>query len=281
MSELPVLSVIIVDFFKAPRVIENVKAALLQKGNFEIEVIVIDNSCDLRNRNILQELDGLPSVTIVFNYANKGYVDACNQAFYLCRGDYVFLVNPDITWKSSSVLSRVVATFSSNHDIGIVGVRQENDDGTTPETVRSFPDIVTQIARRTFIRNLPWFKSQVKEYELANFDYSVSADVDWIQSSFMAVKRDVWNGVNGLDSRFFLFMADPDICYQTWLKGYRVFYQADVLVGADGKRCSAGGFKEVFFSQALRFHIRDAFIYQLKYLFKPKILSREFYDKLT
>ncbi|PHS73131.1 MAG: glycosyl transferase family 2 [Cycloclasticus sp.] len=274
MAELETISIIIVDFFKAGRVVDNVKGALSQKGAFELEVIVIDNSCDKDNRNKLQNLVELSDVTVIFNDANVGYVEACNQGFDLGSGEYIFLVNPDIVWKSNDIISDIISTFNEAKDIGVIGVRQENDDGSTPEIVRRFPNIVAQISRRTFLRRLPWFESRTAEYEVVDFDYSISTDVDWVQSSFMCVKRNVWLDVNGLDSRFFLFMADPDICYQTWLKGYRVFYQADILVGADGKRCSAGGLGEFFTNQAIRYHLRDAIHYQLKYLFKAKTRSK-------
>ena len=270
MSSLPIVSIIIVDFFKAPRVVENVKAALLQQGDFRVEVIVIDNSCNENNQRELKVLDGLPGVTLIFNNSNAGYVGACNQGFKLCKGEYIFLVNPDIVWMKDNVLSKVVGTFSTEGSIGIIGVRQENDDGTTPETVRRFPDLLTQIARRTFLRDLPWLRSRVAKYEVTSFDYSVSADVDWVQSSFMAITRDVWLLLGGLDKRFFLFMSDPDICYRAWGHNYRVFYQSDVLVGADGKRCSEGGIRDIFTSKAIRYHLRDAIYYQFKYLLKRK-----------
>lgn len=66
-------------------------------------------------------------------------------------------------------------------------------------------------------------------------------------------------------------MADPDICYKCWELGYKVHYASDIVVGADGIRCSAGGMKDVFSNRILRFHIRDAIVYHYQYLFKPSI----------
>lgn len=274
MSKIPVVSIIIVDYFKASRVIDNVKAAIQQSGGGGVEVIVIDNSCDEGNRLILEQIEGVANVTLRYSDSNLGYIAACNLGVELSSGDYIFLVNPDIVWKSNDIVLRVVARFKEDSKLGIIGTRQVNDDGSTPDTVRAFPDLIAQIARRTFLRKLPLFCRKVSEYEVSDFNYAITSDVDWVQSSFMAIKRDTWNEVGGLDNRFYLFMSDPDICYQAWAHGYRVLYDAEIQVGADGKRCSAGGASSIFKSPAVRSHIKDAFAYQLKYFFKDKSPSK-------
>lgn len=262
------VSIVIVDYFKADRVLTNVENALSQSGDYEIEIIIIDNSCDGDNQRILSALNGVENVSVIVNLHNEGYVKSCNAGVALSQGDFVFLVNPDIIWVTDDIITKVIRKFYADPEIGIIGTRQVNDDGRIAETVRRFPGFFAQIARRTFLRNLPLVKKYVANYEFSDFDYLVSSDVDWIQSSFMVIKRDVWTLLDGLDSRFFLFMSDPDICYRAWLKNIRVHYMADVLVGADGKRCSAGGFSTIFTSKTLRYHLRDAVYYYLKYFFR-------------
>jgi N-acetylglucosaminyl-diphospho-decaprenol L-rhamnosyltransferase len=271
MNKFPIVSIIIVDFFKAERVINNVAGALEQVGNFELEIIVVDNSVDKKNSSTLEKHLTSPQITLIVNSSNDGYIKACNDAVARSRGDFIFLVNPDILWKGKDIVARVMSQFQKENSIGIIGIQQVNDDGTTPEIVRQFPNLLTQISRRTILRRLPWFRRRVDGYEMKGFDYSVSDDIDWIQSSFMAIRRNVWNEVGGLDESYFLFMSDPDICYKSWELSYRVFYMADVLVWADGKRCSAGGLTAIFHNSVIRYHLRDALIYQLKYLSKKKL----------
>ena len=271
MQFMPRVSVVIVDYFKADRVLQNVRGALGQVGDFQIDIVVVDNSCDEGNKRLLGQFDDVENVTVVYNDRNAGYTQACNQGAALSGGDYIFLVNPDIVWKSSSIVSHLLEQFRSDTSVVVIGTRQENDDGTTPDTVRSFPNLVAQVARRTFLRKLPWFKGRVASYEVQNFDYSVTASVDWVQSSFMVVRGDFWTSIGGLDTNYFLFMSDPDICYKAWERGSRVLYMANIVVGADGKRCSAGGFRSIITSQVIRWHILDAIRYQLKYLLKSNI----------
>ncbi len=271
MAKKILISVVIVDFFKAERVVDNVERILTQQGDFDTEVIVIDNSMDSGNQQILSQYQATDNVTLIFNQQNNGYTRGCNQGADLCCGDYLFFVNPDIEWKSATTLADIITLYESDAGIGIVGTRQLNDDGSIPGTVRHFPNLIAQVVRRTSLRSWPIFKGIAEYYEHAGFDYFKPAYVDWIQSSFMAISRDVWEQIGGFDNRYFIFMADPDICYKCWELGYKVHYESDIVVGADGVRCSDGGFYDVFSNRVLRFHIRDAIVYHLQYLLKPSI----------
>jgi len=271
MAKKLLISVVIVDFFKAERVVENVKRILTQQGDFDIEVIVVDNSMDVGNQQILLQYQDTDNVSLVFNPQNNGYTRGSNQGADLCRGDFLLFVNPDIEWKSETTLADIISIYKQDPEVGIVGTRQLNDDGSVPDTVRRFPSLLAQVVRRTSLRNWPLLKGIAEYYEYVEFDYYKPADVDWIQSSFMTISREVWDKIGGFDSRYFIFMADPDICYKCWELGYKVHYESDIVVGADGLRCSAGGFNDVFSNRVLRFHIRDAFIYHFQYLLKPGI----------
>jgi len=271
MAKKILISIVIVDFFKAERVVDNVERILTQQGFFDTEVIIIDNSVDAANQQLLSQYDDTDNVTLIFNQENNGYTRGCNQGADLCRGDYLFFVNPDIEWKSEATLADVIAVYQKDAGIGIVGTRQLNDDGSIPDTVRRFPNLLAQVVRRSSLRHWPLLKGVAEHYEYVDFDYYKPGNVDWIQSSFMAISRSVWEQIGGFDDRYFIFMADPDICYKCWELGYKVHYESDIVVGADGLRCSAGGFRDVLRNRVLRFHIRDACIYHFQYLLKPSI----------
>lgn len=262
--------VVIVDYFKGARVLKNVRGLLAQENIREIRISIIDNSCDLNNENILSQLEPNDYMRLRFNERNEGYIRASNSAAAQFRSRYVVLVNPDISWISRTTLKELIDLMDRNPAIGIAGPRQINDDGTTPNTVRRFPDLVTQLARRTVLRDSAFFKSKVEQYELADFDYTKSQYVDWIQSSLLIIRRELWESTGGLDETYFIFMSDPELCFRAWELGYKVFYTAESVVGADGKRCSEGGILKIFTSKALRYHIRDAVLYQLKHLFRSR-----------
>ena len=268
MNECTTVSIIIVDFHKADQVVTNVYQLQKQIYSPGYNIFIEDNSCDSVNAEKLYELEKYNNVQISINTANKGYIRACNDAAEKSRTDYIILVNPDIYWIDNTTISELVSLMNNNPEIGIAGPRQINKDNTTPDTVRAFPNILALVARRTPLKKLPLLRKHVDKYEMPDFDYSKSQYVDWIQSSLLIIRRELWDRVGGLDSAYFLFMSDPDICFKAWKHGYKVYYTADSIVGADGIRCSAGGAIDIFKNRALQYHLKDALIYQLKYLFK-------------
>ena len=144
--------IVIVDYFKAPRVVQNVESVLAQENCPDTKICIVDNSCDPENKKQLLQLERYQNVHLLFSESNIGYTRACNDAAALFDARYVVLVNPDIAWNDKSTLSELISQMDTKPDIGILGPRQINDDGTTPGTVRKFPNIIVQVARRTPLR---------------------------------------------------------------------------------------------------------------------------------
>ncbi|MDP1884138.1 MAG: glycosyltransferase [Candidatus Moranbacteria bacterium] len=262
------LTVVILDFMKGQRVIENVKLVLEQKVDFILKIIVIDNSCDKRNADILRQgLGDAENIELVINSRNSGYIKAHNEISDKIEGKYLLILNPDILLRENDTLQKMVNYMDANPEIGVLGPKQVNDTGEIAMTVRAFPKFYLQVARRTFLRNLPLFKRKVAYDEMRHLDYSKIQDVDWLQSSCVAVKTELWKKIGGLNEDYFLFMSDAELCLESWKNGLRVVYYPETQVYADGKRVSAGGFATFFRSWVLRQHVKDSLKYNLAHLF--------------
>lgn len=263
------VSIVILDFLKSKRVVQNVVNIQQQKTNFGFEIIIIDNSCNEQNRKKLETLEKFDNVQLIFNEKNLGYTKANNKAAQRAKGKYILIVNPDIIIEEENTLQKIYDYMEAHPEIAILGPKQINDDtGEIAMTLRAFPKLHVQFARRTFLRHLPYFKGRVAHDEMQHFDYKSVHEVDWIQSSFIAVRRDFWEEVEGLHEGYFLFMSDPHICWQAWDRGYKVVYNPDIVVHADGVRCSSGGVLTFFKKWTLRQHLIDSIKYTFKHLFK-------------
>lgn len=262
-------SIVILDFQKSRRVCENVESIRRQKVAFDYEIIIVDNSCNAANAKKLDTLRGLPNVRVIGNAKNVGYIRGNNQGAALARGEFLLIVNPDIIWQDRQTLQKLVDFMEKHPEIGICGPKQINDsDGRVAMTVRAFPNIFLQVARRTFFRRWPLIKKWVAYDEMRHLDYDKTQQVDWLQSSFWIMRRELWNKLGGLDRSYFVFMSDPEMCWRVWKAGRQVIYYPDVCVHADGRRASEGGFLAFFQKWTMRQHVKDALIYQLKHLFR-------------
>ncbi|MBN2096672.1 glycosyltransferase [Candidatus Peregrinibacteria bacterium] len=269
MKERPKASIIILDYLKSRRVCENVESILEQITDFPYEVIVVDNSANPLNAKKLKTLRKHRNVKIIINDENLGYPKGNNRGVKKSKGDYILIVNPDIVWKDKKTLQKLITYMDKHPEVGVLGPQQVNEgDGSIAMTVRRFPKLTLQIARRTFLRRLPLLRSLVAKDECRDLNYYKTQPVDWLQSSFWITRRTLWNKLGGLNQDYLIFMSDPDYCFKCWQAGYQVIYHPDVTVHADGLRASAGGLKEFFKTWILRQHFKDALKYRWSHLFK-------------
>ncbi len=273
------LSVLLLDYNKSVRILDNVDYLQQQKTDFNFEVIVTDNSPNAVNRPKLEILKKYRNVSLYFNNANLGYTKAYNKAIkQTAKGKYLLLQNPDILMKDPHTLQTMVDFMEKNQDVAVMGPRQINDDGNRAMNVRAFPKLYLQIARRTFLRKMPVLKELVAHDEMQHLDYSQTQEVDWLQSSCIIVRSDFWHKIGGLNENYFLFMSDPEICWRAWEQGLRVVYFADVTVTASSTRASGdGGIRTFFENWALRQHLLDSIRYRWKFWLKrnPRILLQK------
>ncbi|MFH0837673.1 MAG: glycosyltransferase family 2 protein [Patescibacteria group bacterium] len=262
-------SIVILDFLKSKRVCENVESILAQETDFPVEIIIIDNSVSEDNAGKLLELTRYPNVSVQINKENIGYIRGNNEGAKRAKGRYLLIVNPDIVWREKDTLQKLINYMEAHEEAGILAPRQINErDGKVAMTVRAFPRFFLQIARRTWLRKLPLIGKWVAYDEMQHLDYSLTQEVDWIQSSFWVIRKSLWNSFGGLNPDYFIFMSDPDLCFKVWEKGYKVVYYPKATVYADGIRASEGGFGAFFTKWPMRQHVRDSLKYCRSHLFK-------------
>ncbi len=262
-------SIIILDFMKAKRVSENVESILKQVIDFPIQILVVDNSVNEVNSAQLLKLKHHSNVQVFINAENSGYVKGNNEGAAHAQGEYLMIVNPDIIWREKDTLQKMIDYMERHGDVGILGPKQINDtDQSVAMTVRAFPKLFLQIARRTWIRKLPLIRKWVAHDEMQHLDYDQTQDVDWLQSSFWVIRKSLWDSFGGLNPDYFLFMSDPDLCFKVWEKGYKVVYYPEAVVHADGIRLSQGGMKAFFQKWTLRQHLKDALKYSWNHLWR-------------
>lgn len=264
------LTILVSNYSKAFRVVENVKLLLAQKVDFNFKIFVTDTSCDQEQIKILKKsLNKYPEVTLIINATNLGYAKGHNVIKGKEVGEYIFIINPDVLFKENDTLEKIVNYMDTHADVAILGPKQINDTGEIEMSARAFPKFYIQVARRTFLKRLPFFKNKVAYDEMRHLDHSKIQDVDWLQSSCVIIRRDFWEKVGGFNEYYFLFMADTEMCWKAWKMNYRVVYYPETRVYADGKRLSAGGFAKFFQSWIIRQHVKDSLKYTFKYFMKP------------
>lgn len=259
------ISVLILDYLKADKVVQNVTSLKKQRGDFTLEIIIVDNSQNPKNAEVLKNhFANVSGVKLCINERNNGYTKGNNQAAHLATGDYLLILNPDIRCTDPQTIETLLNRLQSNPEIGIVGPAQKNPDGLMETTARDWPKLWVQFLRRSYWQCIPGLKSFIARDILAHKNLNIIQAVPWLQSSCILLQRSLWDQIGGLDERYFIFMADTELCYQAAKYGFKTIYDPSVVVQADGVRASRGSFWAFIWNPIIRFHIVDAWRYWRK-----------------
>jgi N-acetylglucosaminyl-diphospho-decaprenol L-rhamnosyltransferase len=256
------IAIVVLNYFKAARVVEGLASLRRQSGSSTLEFIVVDNSVDEEQHRILRS--GLEEgEKLICNPKNVGYSRGINVGMNAAGDfDYVLLVNPDIIVDDPATVERLVDQMGQRPDIAVLSPMQSNDDGALVEVARRFPTFFQQFARRSAAGRFVDY-DLLKPLQIGGADTTVT--VDWVQSSFVLVRGTFWRSIGGLDERYFVFMSDVELGLRARDEGYAVAVTASARVRADGIRASRGGPLSVFRSRVVRIHLHDAFIYHLRH----------------
>jgi len=129
--------------------------------------------------------------------------------------------------------------FSKHPDVGIVGGRLLNLDGSIQWSQRRFPSILNQLSESLYLHFLfptsPWAGEVDKRAQ----DYSCTTYPDWVSGAFLSIKRELLEQIGPLDEAYFMYCEDMDWCYHCWKKGWKVAYLPDACVTHSGALSSS------------------------------------------
>jgi GT2 family glycosyltransferase len=182
-----------------------------------------------------EDLEGLcqafPQVAIIINSRNLGFARAANQGIQRSQGRYLMLLNPDALLTAGS-LGHLITYLDAHPQVGIIGPRVTNTDGTIQGSARAFPGLLTAFFGRTsfFTRYFPRNPISRRHMPALNSQLDRPQPVDWVSGACMVIRRRLVEEVGGLDERFFLYWEDADFCWRIQKSGWQVVYDPRVSV---------------------------------------------------
>lgn len=200
-----------------------------QCAKLDLEIIVVDNGSFDGCREILAA--NFPEVIFLQLEHNVGFGRANNVGFNRATAAFIWLLNPD-TEVIGDAASALLTALRSQKDIGLVGAKLLNSDGSLQTTcVQSLPTAFNQVLdsealrRRLGIWGMEALRSQSKPI-----------DVEAIPGACMMMRRSDFSRVGCFDPRYFMYCEDMDLCFSIRKRGLRILYVPDAVVLHHGGR---------------------------------------------
>lgn len=224
------LSIIIISY-NTKTLLGECLETLFQPQKVNLEIIVVDNASSDGSVNLVEEK--FKKVKIIKNKANLGFAKATNMGIKIAKGKYVLLLNSD-TRTNSLALKMLVDFANKNPEIGIVGARLLNRDGSIQPSVFRLPTIKGAV--KEF-----WLKKQ-GSFGKYFPEGDIPVEVEAVVGAAMLIPKKVIDKIGLLNERYFMYFEDLDYCRRVRRAGFKVYYlpKAEVIHyhGASGKELS-------------------------------------------
>jgi N-acetylglucosaminyl-diphospho-decaprenol L-rhamnosyltransferase len=212
---------VVVNYEAGPLLSTCVQSLLADDSAGVPEVVVVDNGST--DGSVVQLLAAVPGVRVVAPDHNLGYAAAANVGIAATTAPVVAVCNPDLD-VASGTGARMLARFDAEPDLGALGPRIVNPDGSQYPSARRDPGLADAAGHALFGLLAPRNRF-TRRYRQLDVDPGRPRDVDWVSGAMVLLRRRALASVGGWDERYFMYMEDVDLCWRLRRLGWRVAYE--------------------------------------------------------
>lgn len=218
-TTIPRLSVVIVNYGQweeTARLVRQLQASAACR-NGEAEIVVVDNHSPYHP--IASWIRRRRGVSLRRWGRNHGYARAVNEGCRLGQGDWVLMLNPDVSVLGDfldDVLALSDQMTAKEPDTGVVGFRLRNSDGSLQLSSGDFPTLPGTLAGLA----LPRARRKYRDTSSPT-----RREVAWVTGCCLLARRDCVRDVGGFDEDFFLYYEDVDFCRRARQRDWKVWHE--------------------------------------------------------
>lgn len=211
------LSVIIVTY-NSSQVIER---CLSNISSNSIEVIIVDNQSTDATVDLARAT--IPNAILVENDNNDGFAKAVRLGVLQSTADFILLLNPDCYINLANI-DALLKTIKENSCIGVIGPKLTDGTNELPSiTAGHFPTLWRMFAHMSGLARLAHGRRGLEGHYLFASDLENNVrGVDWVTGGCMLIRRQAWDSVGGMTTRWFMYAEDIEFCWRLKQAGIQV-----------------------------------------------------------
>ena len=206
----PKVSIIIVNY-NGKELLQKCLDSLLKVNYDNFEIILVDNNSTDGTVEFVTK--NYPSLIIIKLDSNKGFAEPNNIAAKISNGKYLLFLNND-TVVTPNFISEMVKVMETDKKIAVCQSLLLKPDGS----VDSSGDFIDHLG--------VVYNSKTKIDEIR--------EVSSARGASMLVRSDIFEKLDGFDQKFFITFEDVDLCWRSWILGYRVLIIPTSIVYHEG-----------------------------------------------
>jgi GT2 family glycosyltransferase len=209
-AEPPQISVLIPVHNHWAITLNALRSLVAMANGTSFEVIVADDASTDATTQLGRQL---PWLRIWRSEQNQGFLDTCNGAAALARGELLLLLNND-TLVGDHALDRLAESFQRHPEAGVVGAAFWGADGLPQE-----------------VGGIIWASGEVWNHGRGFpperwFALAYERQCDTVSGCGLAIRRTLWEQLDGFDPRYRpAYCEDTDLCLRVREAGQSVWVQ--------------------------------------------------------
>ena len=202
-----VISVVVVNW-NAGRALERCLASLDADAARGTEIVLVDNAST--DDSTASATRGRSWVRAVPSATNVGFARGANAGAGAATGVVLVFLNPDAVVDAGAV-EHLCDALAADPRAGIAGGGLRDEDGAWQPAAAQFGVLAHLLGDTTLGRLRERRRTDVHA-------------VDWVYGTFMAVRRVVFDALEGFDGSYFLYGEDLDLCHRARALGWRTLH---------------------------------------------------------
>ena len=224
------LLVVIVNYRTPQMTVDCLESIAGEIGSLRGKVAVVDNaSPDDSVRHLRQAIDerGWQDWAALMPLdRNGGFAYGNNAAIQPALAssdppDYVLLLNPD-TIARPGALGALVDFLASHPEVGMVGSRLEDPDGTPQRSAFRFHTLISEFDGAM---KLGLFSLLAARHVVAPPVSAIACPAQWVAGASLLIRRQVFDSIGLLDAKYFMYFEEVDFCQRAAKAGWPCWYE--------------------------------------------------------
>lgn len=215
------ISIIIVNF-NGKIYLTNCLNSILKNNYKNYEIIIVDNhstdnSLETITLNFKKYVDSKIIRLIKLN-KNYGPALARNKAAKIAKGDFFAFLDNDTKVHKDWIIN-ALKEFNQDKNIGCIQsklllLNEKNKFDYAGDYLNQF--------------GLLTHRATYKDLDTGQFNQK--AVIFAAKSAGMFIRKEVFDQINGFDNDYFIYMEETDLCWRSWLAGYKTIYCPNSVV---------------------------------------------------
>jgi GT2 family glycosyltransferase len=187
---------------------------------FTYSVLIAFNGFDAGN--VVQQItEGFPQAQVLHRRNKLGYTGTYNLLLRASDARYILILDED-TVVPKGTLPAMVAFMDAHPEVGIAGAKTLNPDGSLQKSYGVMFDLRSEFLHALSLSTF-WPDRLYR-------DHTRWRTVDWLNGSFMLVRRTTVAEVGMFDEYFYTFSCEADWCLRIARAGWKVAFVPDVAI---------------------------------------------------